>query len=872
MPDPLKTWTTHWQPVNAYHHFYGYSIAFASKLERENPGEHAFDHFYRCQTPMKLHFVFVSILFAYFGSHSACVEVQQPLLPGVQDSGAIMLPTQWLLNPAGRQIGIGDLPVNMAVHPDGRWLAILCAGYNEHEVVVVDLTTQRLVSRTILPQGFYGLSFNKAGDRIYASGGEFEVVHSWSFADGLLGNPKQLRVAPQSEKYVPAGVAVAEDGSTIYAACPWGHSVCVMSIDNSTPPRHIAMPQDSYPYTVLLTGPNRGFVSLWNGSSVLDVDFAEGRVLRTIATDSHPTEMKMSPDGKRLFVACANSNSVYVINVESGKAVEVLTTSLYPSAPSGSTPCSIDLSSDGRVLLAANANNNTIAVIDVSKPGESRSLGFIPVGWYPTSVRFGPGGQILVANGKGIWPKSNRHGPVPTNGKLPPLNEYIGRLLPGTLGIIKPPSPMELAKYTRTAFDCSPLQDGAGVRNSTRPPDSPIPADVGAEGPIKYCFYVIKENRTYDQMLGDMPEGNGDKSLCLFPEKIAPNHHALAHDFVLLDNFYVESEVSADGHEWTMAAYANDFVEKAWPLNYRGGGLDKIGYPAEGKYELAIPKGGYLWDRCREAGVSYFSFGEWVNNGKTPNDPGTAAVPALEGHIDPMFRSFDLGVMDQKRADRFIEKLNEFAESGELPRLVILRLPNDHTSGTRVGKPTPTAMVADNDLALGRCVEAISKSKFWPQSAIFVVEDDAQNGSDHVDAHRTVALAVSPYTRGQGVDSNLYSTSSMLRTMELILGVKPMSQFDAAAVPMYGSFHGQPDNSPYECRTVEHDLYEKNLASAWGAGESERLDLAKEDAADDLLFGEIVWRSVKGADSPMPPPVRAGFVFGGPDEKGDKSN
>lgn len=807
--------------------------------------------------------IVVAALLALLVGRSVCAQRSRTVLPGVQDDGAIVLPTQWSLKPAGRQIAVGDLPVNMAVHPTGRWLAILCAGYGNHEVIIVDLKTRRLASRTIVRQAFYGLAFNQSGDRIYASGGEFEVVHSWSFADGLLRDPRQYRVAPQSDKFVPAGIAVAHDDRRLYVACPWGHSVCILSTENESRPRFINLPKESYPYTVLLTGKDRGFVSLWGGSSVVEVDFAKGRVLRTIATDSHPTEMLLSPDGAHLYVACANSNSVYVIDVKSGKPIEVLTTSLFPNAPSGSTPCSIDLSKDGRVLLAANANNNTVAVIDVSQPGQSRSLGFLPVGWYPSSVRFGPDGKILVANGKGIWPRSNRHGPVPTNGKVPPLNEYIGRLFTGTLSVIKAPGPAKLANYTRTAFECSPLIDNAGVRNKDRPADSPIPAKVGGKSPIKYCFYVIKENRTYDQVLGDIPEGNGDESLCLFSDKITPNHHALAREFVLLDNFYAESEVSADGHEWTMAAYANDFVEKAWPLDYRSGGLEKIGYPSEGRYSLAIPKGGYLWDRCREAGVGYYSFGEWVNNGPTPDDPGTAAVPALEGHFDPRFRSFDLEVMDQVRADRFVKKLTEFEKQGDLPPMVILRLPNDHTAGTRVGKPTPAAMVADNDLALGRCVEAISKSKFWPQSAIFVVEDDAQNGSDHVDAHRTVALAISPYSRRQGTDSSLYSTSSMLRTMELILGLEPMSQFDAAALPMYQSFHAEPDNSPYDCRQVDYDLHATNLATAWGANESERLDLSKEDAADDLQFAEIVWRSIKGADSPMPPPVRAGFVFGG---------
>jgi hypothetical protein len=312
-----------------------------------------------------------------------------------------------------------------------------------------------------------------------------------------------------------------------------------------------------------------------------------------------------------------------------------------------------------------------------------------------------------------------------------------------------------------------------------------------------------------------------------------------------------------------MGAYATDFVEKVWPLTYRGSPLKKLDfYPSEGNFDaIARPAGGYLWDRCAAAGVSYRSYGEWVDPGKTVKDPGKARAKALEGHFDPWFRGWDLDYPDQKRADRFLEELAGFEKAGEMPHLIVLRLPNDHTAGTRVGKKTPRAQVADNDLALGRVVEGLSKSKFWESTALFVVEDDAQNGPDHVDAHRSVALVVSPYTRRGAVDSSMYSTSSMLRTMELILGLEPMSQFDAAARPMYASFQAKADRTPYEHVVPEVDLEETNKASAWGAKISEKFNLAREDAADDLLLNEVIWRSVKGSDSPMPAPVRAAFVL-----------
>jgi len=323
--------------------------------------------------------------------------------------------------------------------------------------------------------------------------------------------------------------------------------------------------------------------------------------------------------------------------------------------------------------------------------------------------------------------------------------------------------------------------------------------------------------------------------------------------------------VSADGHEWSMGAFATDFVEKVWPLSYRGGGKDEIGYPGEGNYDhVERPAGGYLWDRAAEAKVTYRSYGEWVDNGKMRAD-GTfedtkASVPALVGHIDPQFRGYDLAYSDVNRAKRFIAELQRFEKDGGMPQLTILKLPNDHTAGTKVGSPTPTAMVADNDLALGMVVEAVSKSKFWPETAIFVIEDDAQNGPDHVDAHRVVGLVISPYTKRKHVDSTMYSTSSMLRTMELILGLKPMSQYDAAARPMYASFAAKPTLTPFEHAEPGVKLDEKNVAGAWGAEWCETPDLTrKEDAVDDLIFNDIIWRAVRGKGSPCPAPIRAAF-------------
>ncbi len=784
-------------------------------------------------------------------------------LPGVQKGGAILLPNQWSLRPAGKQIAVGDFPVNLALHPSGQWLAVLHAGYGTHEIMIVNVKRQKVASRVVLDQTFYGLCFAPDGKTLFASGAEFEVVHAYDFADGLLARHRELRVAPVNQKFIPGGLAVDPNRRLLIAAGTWGGGVCLVPLDAPEKRTTIALGKDSFPYACAVdAAARRLYVSLWNKAALAVIDLEDNKVLGTWPTEAHPTEIALAPGGKTLFVACANSTKVSVLDTATGKALETITCALYPTAPSGNTPNSLCLTPDGQVLCVANADANNVAVFNVSTPGHAKPLGFIPVGWYPTSVRYNPADKRLyVANGKGTTPLANPQGPNPNLRSGKTVREYIAGLLRGTLSVIDFPTPNQMQKLTQEAYACSPLRRDAGV-TAEPTPDNPIPRKVGETSPIKHCIYIIKENRTYDQVFGDVKKGNGDPHLCIFPEKVTPNHHKLVREFVLLDNFYVDGEVSADGHQWSMAAYATDYVEKLWPLTYRGSPLRKLSaYPSEGHFDsMERPAGGYLWDRCAEAGISYRSYGEWVRNGKTHKDPAKANVKALEGHIDPWFWGFDLDYPDQKRADRFIEELKRFEKEGEMPRLTILRLPNDHTSGTRVGKPTPTAYLADNDLALGRVVEAVSRSKFWKDTAIFVVEDDAQNGSDHVDAHRTVALVISPYVRRGSVDSSLYSTSSMLRTMELILGLKPMSQFDAAARPMYASFQVKPDLRPYEHLAAGVDLGTKNTAQAWGAKLSEQFDLTKEDAVDDLLLNEVIWRSVRGPNAPMPAPVRAAFV------------
>ncbi len=838
---------------------------------------------------------------------AACSSVQQqtrtrnPDVPGQQADGAMRLPNQWFLRPVGKQIVLGDFPVNIALHPKGKFAAILHCGYGRHEITVVEISTGNLVSRAGINEAFYGLAFSKDGKVIFCSGAGDEAVHSFDFVDGFLFNHHKITLRPAKQRAIPAGLCVSSDGKTLFVANVWGHRVSEVDLEEEDVRREFLLSTnalmvaegdkpanadeaaitkraeavldqtqsaDPFPYACALDEKrNRLYVSLWAQSAVAVIDLQSKKVIGRWAAEEHPNELLLSKSGKHLFVANANRNTVTVLETGAGQKVETLLAELQPNSPPGSTPNSLALSPDEKTLFVANANINMLAVFDVSELGKSRSLGFIPVGWYPTSVRVTPDGKhLLVTNGKGILPKANRHGPQP--GQEPPESvlEYIGGLLQGTLSIIDLPGrekfEEQMKRYTARAYRCLPPQPPL---RQTPSGDSasphPIPAAPGEPTPIQYVIYVIKENRTYDQVLGDLREGNGDPTLCIFPERVTPNHHKLAREFVLLDNFYVESEVSADGHEWTMGAYASDFVEKTWPLSYGHNKHKKYPYPAEGNFPIAAPAGGYLWDRAREQGVSYRSYGEFVSNGKTTNAPGVSKVAALKGHFDPWYRSFDTDYADVRRTERFISELKRFEQEGAMPRLQVVRLPNDHTSGTTTNKLTPTAQVADNDLALGRFVEAVSHSKFWPQTAIFVVEDDAQNGPDHVDAHRTIAYVISPYAKHRAVDSTMYSTSSMLRTMELILGLKPMSQFDAAALPMFNSFQTKPDLRPYKALPANVPLDEKNRKKAWGSDLSAKMDFSKEDAADDLVLNEVIWRSVRGPESRMPAPTHAAFVF-----------
>jgi phospholipase C len=417
------------------------------------------------------------------------------------------------------------------------------------------------------------------------------------------------------------------------------------------------------------------------------------------------------------------------------------------------------------------------------------------------------------------------------------------------VSIINTPSAKQLGVYSLAVYANTPYSKKKET-DTEGAAGNPIPMKTGAQSPIKYVFYVIKENRTYDQVLGDVPAGNGDTSLVLFGKKITPNQHALATAFVLLDNFYVNAEVSADGHNWSMGAYATDYLEKTWPTNYGGRGGR---YDAEGNRAIANNKAGFIWDHCKRNGISFRTYGEFADDGK-PN------IPALKGNMCNYFAGYNMSIKDTTRFYQWKKDFDSLLALNAVPQFNTVRFGNDHTEGLRKGRPTPFAHVADNDLAVGMFVEHLSKSPVWNETAIFILEDDAQNGADHVDAHRSTAYVAGGFVKRNFVDHTMYSTTSMLRTIELILGMPPMTQYDAAATPMWRCFTDKPAPFVFSAIVPAVNLNEKNIAVNEWQQLSETFNLAKEDAAPDIEFSKVVWHAVKGANIPFPGPRRAAFV------------
>jgi DNA-binding beta-propeller fold protein YncE len=781
-----------------------------------------------------------------------------PIILFAQKQQVINLPNGWALTPAGKQVTVGDLPLNMAVSPNKKLIAITNNGQSDQSVQLLDVKTGKITDSVKMMKSWYGIVFSADSKTLFASGGNDNCIIQFTVHKGKLIRKDSVALGKKwPVKISPAGMDIDPVANKLYVVTKENNMLYSISLASKAID---SFPLPAQAYSCKLS-PNREhlYISIWGANKLMVWNTKTKEATTIMPIGDNPNELILTKDGKYLFVACADDNTVALVETSTMKVLEVLTTSLYPNAPNGSTPNGLALSEDEATLYIANADNNCLAVFDVSDKGESRSKGFIPTGWYPTSVRT-IGKNIYVANGKGMSSFANPYGPSPVQGRnsviyhqgdsSKPLKvQYIGGLMRGSVSIITEPSSTQLAAYSKHVYANTPYTKDKELMAQGEK-GNPIPMKVGDASPIKYVFYIIKENRTYDQVLGDMPQGNGDTSLVLFGRKYTPNQHALAEQFVLLDNFYVDAEVSADGHNWTMAAYANDYTEKTWPTSYgaRGGTYDY-----EGQKEIAWPRGGFIWDHLNRAGISYRTYGEFTNDYK-------ANIPSLENNFCRYFTGYTHNVRDTSRFYQWKRDFDSLLAINKVPAFNSIRFGNDHTEGLRIGRPTPFAHVADNDYAVGLFVEYLSKSSIWDKSAVFIIEDDAQNGADHVDAHRSIAFVAGGFVKRGLVDHTPYTTSGMLRTMELILGLPPMSQYDAAAMPMWRCFSNQLNTPGFSSIRPDVNLDDVNKEPSKWAAISETLDFSKEDMAPDLLFNEIIWRAVKGLDNPMPAPRRGAFV------------
>ena len=786
--------------------------------------------------------------------------------------GGYELPNGWKLTPLGRAIETQDMVLNVSVAPDRKAVIALNSGFNPHGLVVVDARSEEAAQRIPLKSAWLGLAWSPNGKKLYVSGGNANgrkptraPIYIFDYDAGRLSAQPSgtLEETIDTSQLYWSGLVHHRTRPLLFAANrgtgAGPSNVVVFDTDSGRLLQRI--PVEVNPYALVLSDNGQTlYVSNWGSDSVSVIDVNTMRVTGRIAVGDNPNDMALSKDG-RLFVSCANDNTVAVIDTRTRQVIERISTALTANSPEGSTPNALALDRDNQILFVANADNNDVAVVRVADRGKSEGLGFLPVGWYPSALAI-QGGRLYVGNSKGMGSYSDIRGPGSPLPPGPEGNGSVKSLQKGSIEIIDlSQMKANLRAWTKQVYDNTPYHDDQLVAAKAPAAATVIPREVGAGSPIKHVLYIIKENRTYDQVLGDLGKGNGDPRLTIFGEKVTPNHHALARQFVLLDNLFCDGEVSVDGHSWSNSAYATDFNEKLWPVTY--GGHSKARESA-----AYIPAAGHLWDLAQKKGLTYRSYGEYATRASTGTTmEASPGVGGLLGHVAPKFKL--PGMRDTDNAAEFLREFDEYERNFDnpdpnrrLPNFMVMSLPEDHTAGTTPGRFTPVAMVANNDYAVGMIVDRVTHSRYWPETAIFIIEDDAQDGPDHVDARRTTGYVVSPYIKRQTVDSTLYTTSSMLRTMELLLGLPPMSQYDAAANPMYSSFSDTPDLTPFVHVKPQVDVDQKNTLRAYGARRSMKMDFRDVDEAPMAELNEILWKSIKGADSPVPAPVHR-VRFGG---------
>ena len=787
-----------------------------------------------------------------------------PLLISASGPQAERLPTGSRIQPAGERIALGTYPWQALEGPIPEAALVLHIGYRPPSLEVLSLKTKQIVARVSLEDAGYSMAWDPRRSLLYIAGGHASCVHVLEWREGVFHKlPRWEMATDDRQRSMVAGVALSPDGTMLAVIETYQDSITLYrTTDRSLLRRWTGL---SRPVTAVISPDNRFlYLAEAGGPRVSRASLESGEVETGPEVSSGPADLLIHQE--RVLAACANSNYVDVLDASPGKPLRLIerwNLALSPRAAEHVSPTRLHLSKNKETLYAVLSDVNAIAVLEANN---GRLKGLIPTGWYPSAAAE-IGGGLLVLNAKGFGSRPNPKGPDPTRHRtmtpqLPSEIEYIPLVQTGGAQWLARPDASFLRGSTR---EVRRLHLGQQSRPSRLPSSHPFPAKPGGASPIRHVIYIMKENRTYDQVLGDLELGNGDPSLCLFPEKITPNHHALAREFTLLDNFYVNADVSAEGWHWSSAAIVPHYIMRSWPAVYAGrrrGMTAPRSASRDREDPLTRPERGYIWTEAIRRGLSFRNFGFFVQNvaGARFGENVVVGVsdPDLAPHTCPRYAGYDPDFPDVDRARVFLEELAGWEASGSMPRLVVMVLPNDHTWGTAPGKLTPYASMADNDLALGMIVEAVSRSRFWPNTAIFVLEDDAQNGADHVDSHRAPAYILSPYTRGRRTDSTFYNTTSMLRTIEWILGLSPLTHYDAGAPLMAGAFNTKPDFRPYSARPAQVPLDSRNPDTKEAADLSLHLDFSHPDAVDDATLNAILWKALRG--TAPPPAVRSVFL------------
>jgi YVTN family beta-propeller protein len=807
---------------------------------------------------------------------------------GPAKGGGMLVPTGQLVRPAGESLSFPGRPVDLALSPDGKYLFVK----DNRGVVVLDLAAWKVAQQLPFPKGkgggsMHGLAVRGDGKRLYATTAQ-EILWEAEVDGGKLRWARAISL-PGPDNKSPShatGLALTRDGKRAYVCLSRNNSVGVVDLEKGALAEQVAV--GVAPYGLVLSADEKtAFVSNWGGrrpnagervamssgtpvlvdargvassGTVARVDLSAGRMRREVETGLHPAGLALSADGKSLYVANANSDTVTALDAATLKREHNLVVRPDAKLPFGSATNALALSRDGKSLYAANGGNNAVAVVGLGARPEVR--GYIPAGWYPGAVACDDK-YLYVANVKGEGSRT----------RDPKQAGYGVYGYTGTVTRVPFPSAEQLGEYTAR------VRKGARVpevlraleRGEAAAKPVPVPARVGEPSVFEHVVYVIKENRTYDQVFGDMKQGNGDPSLCIFPRELTPNHHALAEQFVLLDNFYCNGVLSADGHAWATEGNVTDHLEKAF-----GGFTRSYTF---GDDPLTYSSSGFVWDNVLLGGRSFRNYGEMRDSEATIpakasftdiwNDYRSGKgkikfqhkeyIETLMRYTSPDYPGWGMKITDQQRIDVFLREFREYEKKGGFPNFVIVYLPQDHTSGTEPNMPTPRAHMADNDLAVGRLVEAVTNSKFWPRTAIFMVEDDPQDGFDHVDGHRSICLVVSPYTKRKAVVSQFYNQTSVLHTMQRILGLPAMNQLDGLAPLMTECFTARPDLTPYKAIVPKVPLDELNRPLKELKGKEREMaelslkqDLSKPDRIDDDAFNVILWHAMKGANAPYP--------------------